>query len=204
MLERAVAMLADYSTIDAWQLENEPFLPTASRTPGWHFDDDTLRKELRAIQGSDSRHRSVVVNHSSASVLQPDWLRALRLGDVLGQDVYTRRPLPGGSLRYANPFRLGPLGPGLLIQSAAAHVAGRQFWITELQAEPWERMPIPELTDEEIGSVSPEQIDRNLALVRRTRPERIYLWGAEWWRYQRLRGDERFWELGRRLFRPEI
>jgi hypothetical protein len=204
MLERAVALLADYSTIDSWQVENEPFMPAAGRTVGWRFDAETLQREIATVAGSDPRHRPIVLNHSSHTVFERGWLRALRLGDVLGQDVYTRHPDPERAGRYWDPFRLGPLGPGLLLQSAAAKVAGRQFWITELQAEPWERIPIPELAPEEIGSVSPRRIEGNLALVRRAGAQRVFFWGAEWWHYQRLRGDNRYWELARTLFRPDL
>ncbi len=203
MLERAVALLADYDVIDAWQVENEPFLPAAGRTVGWRFDEATLRKEIAAVEGSDPRHRPIVVNHSSHTIAEQSWMRALRLGDVLAQDVYTRIPAGGGPLRYVNRYALGPIGPNLFVQSLLAHRFGRQFWITELQAEPWERTPLPDLEPEQIGSVSPEQIVRNLALAARARPERIYLWGAEWWRLMALRGDDRYWQLARRLFRGD-
>jgi hypothetical protein len=202
MLERAVALLADYDAIDAWQVENEPFLPAAGRTVGWRFDEATLRKEIAAVEGSDPRHRRIVINHSSHTIVEQSWMRALRLGDVLAQDVYPRIPA-GGPLRYVNRYALGPIGPNLFVQSLLAHRFGRQFWITELQAEPWERTPLPELAPEQIGSISPEQIVRNLALAVRARPERIYLWGAEWWRLMALRGDDRYWQLARRLFRGE-
>lgn len=200
MLERAVAILADFNCIDAWQVENEPFLPTAGRTIGWHFDEQTLRKEIQAVEAADARHRPIVINHSSSSILGLDWMKALRLGDVLAQDVYTRKPASGGPLRYFNPYLLGPLGPNLFVQSTLANRFGRQFWITELQAEPWERTPLIELDDAEIGSISPERLEANLRLAFRSRPERIYLWGAEWWRYRQQRGDCRYWELVRGLF----
>ena len=202
MLERAVALLADYDVIDAWQVENEPFLPAAGRTLGWRFDEATLRKEIAAVEDSDPRHRPIVINHSSHTIVERSWMQALRLGDVLAQDVYTRIPA-GGPSRYINRYALGPIGPNLFVQSLLAHRFGRQFWITELQAEPWERTPLPELAPEQIGSVSPERIVRNLALAARARPERIYLWGAEWWRFMALRGDDRYWQLARRLFRGE-
>jgi hypothetical protein len=156
-----------------------------------------------AVAGSDPRHRPIVINHSSNTLFETAWMRALRMGDVLAQDVYTRKPIPSGRRRYANPFAAGPLGPGLFVQSALAHRFGREFWITELQAEPWERVPLIELDAAEISSISPERIEANLRVAARPRPERIYLWGAEWWRMQQLRGDCRYWELVRGLVRAE-
>lgn len=198
MLERAVALLADYRCIEAWQVENEPFQPAAGRTAGWRIDTETLVKEIATVRGSDPRHRPIVLNHSSNSVWEPGWTRALRLADVLAQDVYTRKP--GGPFDYFNPFMLGPLGPGLLAQGIFAKRFGRGFWVTELQAEPWEAQPLTELRSEQIGSISPELIARNLALVRRAGAQRAYLWGAEWWLYQRARGDPRYWTLAEELF----
>lgn len=198
MLERAVALLADYHSIVAWQVENEPFLPAAGRTPGWRIAPRTLEREIEAVRGSDPRHRPIVINHSSLTVWSAGWLRALLRGDVLAQDVYTRRP--AGPLRYINPYRLGPLGPSLLTQSVLAHRAGRQFWITELQAEPWERVPLPELGLANTWSISPRRIAANLRLAVAAHPERIYLWGAEWWLYRRMLGDGSYWELARDLF----
>lgn len=202
MLERTVALLADYDVIDAWQVENEPFLPAAGRTVGWRFDEAMLRREIAAVEGSDPRRRPIVINHSSHSIVELGWMRALRMADVLAQDVYTRIPA-GGPLHYFNRYALGPIGPNLPVQSLLAHRFGRQFWINELQAEPWERTPLPELTPAQIGSISPALIERNLALASRSRPERIYLWGAEWWRFMALHGDDRYWQLARRLFGGE-
>lgn len=198
MLERAVALLADYPCIDGWQVENEPFQPAAGRTTGWRIAPKTLDREIAAVTGSDPRHRPIVLNYSSNTIWDLGWVRTLQRADVLAQDVYTRKP--GGPRRYFNPYALGPLGPGLLTQSILAHRFGRQFWVTELQAEPWEKTPLTELQPDEIGSISPDLIRRNLRLAANAHPERIYLWGAEWWLHQRDYGDPRYWRLAQELF----
>ncbi len=204
MLERAVAMLADFDVIDSWQVENEPLQPAAGLTVGWRFDTELLQREIGAVLGSDPRHRPIVINHSSNSILEPGWFRALRLGNVLGQDVYTRKPVSGHARHYGSPFALGPLGPGLLLQAAMARRMGKQFWITALQAEPWELLPLPELEPGMIGSISPERLESNIAFVARAKPGRVYLWGAEWWRFLEQRGDDRYWALARRLFQQQL
>ncbi len=68
-----------------------------------------------------------------------------------------------------------------------------------MQAEPW--------VDGDIRLVSPEKpsanltganFRKNIEYARRVGASRIYLWGAEWWLFQRLRyGDETWWNLGR-------
>jgi len=201
MLERAVALLADYAAIDSWQVENEPFMPAAGRTIGWRFDGQTLAREIDAVASTDPRHRPIVINHSSSTIAETGWLKSLRLADVLGQDLYTRKPAGVGPIRYVNPFSAGPLGPCLGLQSLVAARLGRRFWITELQAEPWERTSLTDLEPHQIGSISPELLERNLVTAAAARPERVYLWGAEWWLAMRERGDDRYWQVARRLFR---
>ena len=204
MLERVVAMLADFGCIDSWQVEDEPFLRDAGSASGWVIDDRTLEKEISAVAGSDPRHRPIVVNHSSNTLWEMGWLKALKLADVLGRDVYPYRPSRYGPHRYGSPFALGPLGPGLFVQSTLAHRFGRQFWVTELQSEPWQTTSHSDLQTLEIDRISPDQIEVNLATVSRARPDRVYFQGAEWWRHQALQGDDRYWRLARRLFHEQL
>jgi hypothetical protein len=203
MLERATAFLADYDVIEAWQVENEPFVPAAGRTVGWRISPALLAREIDVVREVDPRRRPIVVTHASATALDRRWRDALALADILGQDVYPRVPtscrLPW---RYWNRYAWGPLAPNLRAQARAARRLGRGWWITELQAEPWERGDIRELPSAAIGSISPRQILTNLDLARRSRPQRILLWGAEWWRFAAERlGDRRYWDLARELFR---
>ncbi len=203
MLERATAFLADYDVIEAWQVENEPFVPAAGRTVGWRIAPALLAREIDVVREVDPRLRPIVVTHASASALDRRWRDALALADILGQDLYPRVPtsrrLPW---RYWNRYAWGPLAPNLRAQARAARRLGRGWWITELQAEPWERGDIRELPSAAIGSISPRQILANLDLARRSRPQRILLWGAEWWRFAAERlGDRRYWDLARELFR---
>ncbi len=204
MLERLTAFLADFDVIEAWQVENEPFLPVARRTVGWQISPDLLSHEIEVVRDADPRRRPVVVNHGSATAFDRAWRPALAAADVLAQDVYTRRPVQRRPWRYLNLHALGPLAPGLRGQALAAARMGKQFWITELQAEPWERDEIPALDPAAIGSISPEQIRANLRLAGRALPRRVYLWGAEWWRFMAERhGDRRYIELARELFQAE-
>jgi hypothetical protein len=200
MLERLTAFLADYGTVEAWQVENEPFLP-GSTTVGWLISPALLQREIEVVRSADPRRRPVVVNHSTHSRFDDRWQTALLVADVLGENVYTRRPTGRRWPPYANPHSWGPLAPPLRRQARLAHELGREFWITELQAEPWERGDVHGLTPARVGSVSPRRIESNLRLVRAAGADRIYLWGAEWWRFTADRdGDTRYWDLANRLF----
>ena len=76
----------------------------------------------------------------------------------------------------------------------AAHAAGKQFWITELQAEPW--------VDDDIRLVSPQHpsptlppanFRKNVEYARRSGADRVYLWGSEWWLYEEQHFNDRQW-----------
>lgn len=201
-LERLTAFLADVDVIEAWQVENEPFLPAAGRTVGWRISEGLLAREIEVVREADPRRRPIVVNHSSRSRFDRFWFPALRLADVLAQNVYTRRPVARGPWRYVNIHAFGPLSPPLRRQAWTARRLDKGFWITELQAEPWESRDVLSIIDPaRIGSISPERIRHNLAFGTRAGAERVYLWGAEWWRYMaERRGDRRYVDLARELF----
>jgi hypothetical protein len=201
MLERVTAFLADYDAIDAWQVENEPSLPSLRNTVGWLFSPDLLAREIAVVREADPRHRPIVVNHSSQNCLDRRWQVGLRLADVIAENVYTRKPNRWPWPRYFNVHAIPLYAPPLRRYGEVAGRLGKGYWITELQAEPWERQDVHTVTPEMICSVSPKRIRENLRLVRRAGAQRIYLWGAEWWRFTADRdGDERYWELARRLF----
>ena len=201
MLERMTAFLADYDAVDAWQVENEPFLPSMRHTVGWQFSPELLRREIEVVREADPRRRPIVVNHSSQHRLDQQWIFVLALADRVAENVYTRKPNRWPWPRYVNAYAMWLLAPPLARIGRLARQLGKQLWITELQAEPWEHEDVHALTPERIGSVSPERIEDNLRLVRRAGARRIYLWGAEWWRFTADRDrDTRYWELARRLF----
>src|SRR5579875_1531712 len=63
MLERVIALLADYDVIDAWEVEHLPFLPAAEQPAGWAIDAPLLGREVELLHDVDARHRPVVVSH---------------------------------------------------------------------------------------------------------------------------------------------
>lgn len=205
MLERITAFLADYDAVDAWQVENEPWLPSMRGTVGWQFSPDLLAREIAVVRDSDPRRRPIVVNHSSQNCFDRRALLAFPLADVIAENVYTRKPNRWSWPRYFNVYALGPYAPRLRHYARLLRRMNKAFWITELQAEPWETCNVKELRPDQIGSISPARLRANLRLVRDAGASRVYLWGAEWWRYTAdQHGDHRYWDLARRLFAPSV
>ena len=84
-------------------------------------------------------------------------------------------------------------------QARTARKAGKEFWVTELQAEPWtdhdSRLITP---DSPSANLSPQKLRQNVIYARKSGAERIYLWGSEWWLYQSERfGDDGWLESAR-------
>ena len=201
MLERMTAFLADYDAVGAWQVENEPFLPSMRHTEGWQFSEELLRREIEVVREADPRRRPIVVNHSSQNRFDRRWQVGLRLADVIAENVYTRKPNRWPWPRYFNTHATWLLAPPLGRYAREADTLGKELWVTELQAEPWEREDVHTLTPPRIGSISPTLLRENLRLVQRAGARGVYLWGAEWWRFTADRdGDERYWDVARGLF----
>ncbi len=74
--------------------------------------------------------------------------------------------------------------------------------VSELQTEPW--VPSGEmvnLTTKEINkSFSLRQFEANLLYAQKIDFHQTYLWGVEWWYWQKLYGDKGYWEKARSLF----
>ncbi|HEY7293387.1 MAG TPA: beta-galactosidase, partial [Dehalococcoidia bacterium] len=197
-VEAAVQHYANDPTVSGWQVENEPFIKNFDKIRGWTISPAMTAAEVATVRAADPLQRPIVVTHSSWTVYDTRWKDALALGDVLGQNVFTKKAW----IRdwwYFFPYEMGPFVPNLPGQAAAARRAGKRLWITELQAEPEERKSLLALDPATAQSISPRLLLENAALARRSGAERAYLWGAEWWYARHLQGDDGLWNAARRL-----
>lgn len=178
-VEAAVAHYGGDPTIAAWQVENEPFIKNFQTIRGWTVSPAMTADEAAAVRRLDSRRRPVVVTHSSWTVYDQAWKRALSLGDVLGQNVFTKKAWVR-PWWYFFPYHAGPWTPNLPGQARLARRQGKQLWITELQAEPEEQRALTATLDGNAHSLTPTAFAGTIALARRSEASRAYLWGAEW------------------------
>jgi len=194
----AVQHYAGEPSVSGWQVENEPFIKNFDKIHGWTVSEEMTAAEAASVRAQDPLHRPIVVTHSSWTLYDRRWKDALALGDVLGQNVFTKKAW----IRdwwYFFPYEMGPFVPNLPGQAAAARRAGKRLWITELQAEPEERQSLLQLDPAVAQSISPRLLLDNAALARRSGAERAYLWGAEWWYARHLKGDDGLWNAARLL-----
>ncbi len=200
MVAAVTQRLAERPEIDSWTAENEGYI-ASHRARKLSLGRDYVAEVAATIRANDPLGRPVAINHAQHYVMDRRWRDALADGDVLAQSLYPRR---NGSVLgrpvVVDILQLGWLMPNYAYQARVARAAGKQFWITELQAEPWTdgdaRLISPANRSR---NLSPATMEKNVEYARRTGAERIYLWGAEWWLYQLERyGDGSWVEAARR------
>ncbi len=196
------------SAISWWQVENEP--SNRSGPQRWWIAPELVAQEVAAVRARDDRpviltafgHFSRVVDELSGhrlcnlealigrgSGVEPELLERLRSGDVLGLDVYHSIGRRGDQVRHA-------ASPVSYLErwQAKARARGVECWVTELQAEPWER---DAATQWEPRSVAPTDVEERLAEVRAAGVGTVLLWGVEYWLAQAQRGNPAWLEAGR-------
>ena len=200
----------DNPALVAWQVENEPF-NRAGPQRLW-IDAEFLRDEIATVKQLDGHHRTVIVNAFShfnlvfdqasarqgfdfrqwlgfdADSAERDGLSVLGRGDVLGLDVYTAigyQFLGQDHMSHADgdwPDRLARV-------LDLAHKQGKQAWITEAQAEPWDASNLSYANPK---STSPQAIRSIFENLKDAGFTTVLFWGSEYWLWQANHGDTRW------------
>ncbi|HVH65986.1 MAG TPA: hypothetical protein VM674_08110 [Candidatus Acidoferrum sp.] len=202
---------ASSPVLRAWQIENEPF--NRSGPQALWLPRVVVRREARAVRAIDPSRPLVLTTFAhfdealdrSSSRHQSDWMRRLRLdipaerealsilrrGDILGVDVY--RSI--GWVDSAGQQRIAHASPDQLDWIARwqriARGQGKQFWVTEAQAEPWEAQ---RRTLGDPLSVGPDDGQRLIDDLERRDVSTALLWGSEYWLWREANGDPRWME----------
>jgi hypothetical protein len=199
MVRTVVAHVAGSGAIEAWEADNEPYV-ASNRSDNWTLSQAFVEEEVATIRAGDAMHREITINHAQHLVFDRRWQEALADADVLSASIYPYRNYEILGHQYVVPIlELGWLAQNYAAQARAAHEEGKPFWLTEMQAEPW--------ADIDLRLISPEHPSPNLTVAnfeqsldyaRRSGADRVYLWGAEWWLYEKVHfGDSTWWDLGR-------
>src|ERR1700694_5284648 len=211
----------DNPVLVAWQVENEPF-NRAGPQRLW-IDAGFLHDEIASVRQLDGHHRPVIVNAFShfhlildqasarqgfdlrqwlgfeADSAERDGLSLLGKGDILGLDVYTAigyRFLGHDNISRADgdwPDRLAKVRDLIRRQ-------GKQAWITEAQAEPWESGAN---SDADPKSTSPQAMRSLFANLKDAGFSTVLFWGSEYWLWRAERGDSRRIETTKAILRDE-
>jgi len=191
-IKKTVLRYIGEEQISAWQVENEPFLSHFGDCP--EFSAKFLDKEIALVKSLDDRP-IVITDSGELSV----WIPAARRADIFGTTMYrdTYSKTLGRYITY-------PIGPGFFRfkKNLARIFAHPKKWIViELQAEPWGPVPIPELSEaDKSRTMNLEKFKKILEFSRQAGFKEFYLWGVEWWYWERERGHPEMWNEARKLF----
>ena len=220
-IKQTVERYRDYPNLVAWQVENEPFNPSGPSR--WWIGRDLLERELATARSADrTRHRLIVnvfghfnmqldaASSRSGATLgsllgfdsdsaERDALSVIQPGDVLGSDVYTRigyRFLGREGVAEAD----SNWDDRVAEWQGAALKQGKQAWVTEAQAEPWEADRTTYATP---SSFSPPDVERTFHDLKLAGQTTVLLWGVEYWYWRLQNGDPTWLEAARSILRSE-
>ena len=185
-VEAVVKRYLHRKSIVSWQLENEALLADFGERVD--VDRTRLRAEYNLVKRLDST-RPIIMTTSAS------WGIPVRspIPDSIGFSYYFTQYRGNHyhhTLMYPWYHRLRKL----LIR-ALHH---RPVFIHELQLEPWGPRAIWEMdTPTQDQSMNVAAIARNLRHARAIEAPPIDLWGAEWWYWRHLQGDDSIWDAVR-------
>ncbi len=193
-LTKVVQRYDSNSNLTAWQVENEPDLPNFGQCP--EFGLKYLPDEVALVRSLSAK--GIMVTAGGESFTR-GWGTS-RHADLFATSLYRAVRNPEGAPRFLK------LPPGLyLLRALVIRLVSRRVkrvFISELQAEPWVERGMADhdqaYYDE---TMSLTRLKAMVDFAQRTRLPEVWFWGAEWWCYQKLRGEPAFWDYVESIFR---
>ena len=196
-ISKVIERYRDSSAIIVWQVENEPFLELFAFEHCGSLDTELFYAEIELVRELDPSRPILITDSGNLGT----WHRPYRAGDAFGTSVYIHFWTPElGQFRTILPpwfYRLK--------DNAMQLVFGRKDTVLiELSTEPWLTAPIVETPIEvQFSRMNLEMIQDIMSYAEKTRYEKQYLWGGEWWYWLKLQGYPEIWEWGKMVFLPE-
>lgn len=192
-----VMELQEYDNIVMWQVENEPFWPFGDCAGDIEWD--VLQREVAIVRSLDDR--PIIIQDSGEGGW---WFPSYRSGDYLAISMYRRIWYDfWGLLLGRHVYFQYPLAHWTYkIKAELVGVPPERIIVTELQAEPWGPGINSSLTREEKNkTMSRTQFIDTLNYAQKTGFTDLYLWGAEWWLFEKETQNEPFyWDTAKALF----
>jgi beta-galactosidase GanA len=193
LLETAVTRYRERPEIAIWQVENEPLF-SFGNCP-W-MDKAFLKKEVALVKSLDSKNRPVLISDSGESSF---WFDAAAIGDIVGITMYRRVWFHEANAYVSYPI---PASWYWFKAELIGAIFKKSVICAELQAEPW----CPSLlydceAKEQERTMDLVQFRENLDYAAKTGLDTFYLWGEEWWYWQKVKNNNPvFWEEAKKLW----
>jgi hypothetical protein len=173
LLEQIVSNYGGSTSINAWQIENEPFFPFG-KCP--KIDKNFLKEEIDLVKSLDSKNRPIIISESGEFSF---FTKSARMGDIVGitmyktvwfeeLETYIKYPFP--PIFYARKARI------------IEKIFDKKVICIELQAEPWGPVLLYDLPiEEQKKTMNLELFKNNIEFAKNSGLDEFYLWGGEWW-----------------------
>lgn len=181
----------DSPALESYQLENEFFLSVFGICPD--FTRERLIDEYEFVKSLDSEH-PIIVSRSNNIIGFPI---NEPVPDVSAVSVYKRVWDKYYTHRYLEyPFPAWFYG---FLAGGGKILNGKDMILHELQAEPWlpEGFQMNDVNDipEQMKSMDAERMKHRIQYGQATGVKEMYLWGAEWWYWLKVKGgDSSVWD----------
>ncbi|MBD3380173.1 MAG: hypothetical protein GF408_06905 [Candidatus Omnitrophica bacterium] len=189
---RVVKRYREREIIKVWQVENEPLNRFGGRS--WYIGRDFLEREVDLVRILDGGRRKILLTAATypntllrilarASVKHDAIEECLELCDIIGYNIY---PTVGHRLWWFDLY-WKTTEPGREKYFTALYEksldAGKEPWIVELQAEPWEPGHLVYKKKGHPPSCDPGKAVKAVSEFENIGFDTILLWGAEYWLY---------------------
>lgn len=188
-VEETVTRYQHHPALDVWQVENEPFISFAFGECA-AYNQQAVREEIALVKRLDPEHNIIVTDSGELST----WLLTAQAGDVFGTTMYRIVKTPGGATVAYDWLPAG-------FYRMKARALGRglsEFFVSELQAEPWftDGTPLDTSLEDQYKTMSPDRLVKHLQYAERVGASRVYLWGVEWWYWMKKEhGNVQYWDI---------
>ncbi|MBT4277354.1 hypothetical protein HOD96_01230 [Candidatus Falkowbacteria bacterium] len=191
LLEAEIKHFKNFDNIVYWQIENEHFLDIFGECPDG--DEKLLDKEIALVK-SLSNKPIILTDSGELST----WKKLAKKTDVLGTSMYKTVWNPyWGFFTY-------PLPPAFYYYKAKINQYFnnnlQKVIITELQGEAWANAPLNTLSiEKQLQSMNKNKLKNNLEYAKQSGLNEIYIWGAEWWYWLKLQGEDSLWQTAKNI-----
>ncbi len=186
-IEKTITEFKKYKYITCWQVENEPL--NKSGPDKLIIPLSFLEKEVSLVKKLDPQ-RKIIINFWGNELFSKNLKSVAEISDIIGLDIYPKVPI------FKNLYG-GFQADNKIIKNKIKNIT-KPIWITELQAEPWEKSSAKKFADNP-KSMNPEILKINFQKAKNLNPEAILFWGFEYWLWKKQKGDKRLWNTAKKL-----
>ncbi len=200
-LQRVVEHVRPAPAITHWQIENEPFTHLAI-AGGRFLSYQFVRREVELVRSWARPEQKMLLTGSITLPAAQDQAdqTALKLSmplvDAFGLNVYTKVPL-ANTFFYLEP--LPPFWRTLRQWQTNLVTHGKEAWVAEAQAEPWEPNQLVAMGKPDYPSANPRRTAELVTTLAEAGYSTILLWGCEYWYWHHQHGRHQWWRAIQQL-----